>query len=228
MERVADLSAWTGVPRPGRVVLDGRYARLEPLDAARHGADLLRVAQAEGAEARFRYLAEEPPADRDSFERWLLPAAASADPLFFAVVDRETGRAEGRQALMRIDPAHGVIEIGGILWGPAIARTRIATEAAYLSARHVFDTLGYRRFEWKCDEGNEASKRAARRFGFAFEGVFRQHMVVKARNRDTAWFAMTDGDWQRLRSGYEAWLRPENFDAEHRQKRGLMLSFDTR
>jgi RimJ/RimL family protein N-acetyltransferase len=217
-----DLSDWRGAPRPERRTLDGRYARLEPLDAERHGRDLLASAQEPGADDRFRYLFEEPPADAAAFAQWIDKAAASADPLFFAVVDRATGRAEGRQSLMRIDANHGVIEIGHILWGPAIARTRVTTEALYLFAAYVFDTLGYRRFEWKCNSLNEPSKRAAQRFGFAAEGVFRQHMVQKGRNRDTAWFAMTDGDWRsRLRAGYEAWLAPDNFDAEGRQKSRL-------
>ena len=216
-----DLLQWTGVPRPERIALDGRYARLEPLDPARHGADLLASAQQPGGDDRFRYLFEEPPSDAAAFQPWLEGAAASADPLFFAAIDKRTGRAEGRQALMRIDPAHGVIEIGHVLWGPAIARSRTATEALFLSAAHVFDALGYRRFEWKCNNLNEPSKRAARRFGFSFEGVFRQHMVQKGRNRDTAWFAMTDGDWPRLKAGYEAWLRPENFDADGQQRNRL-------
>ena len=141
-------------------------------------------------------------------------APSATDPLFYAVVDPATGRAEGRQALMRITPEHGVIEIGSILWGPRIARTRIATEALYLFARHVFDELGYRRFEWKCDSANEPSRRAALRFGFSFEGIFRQHMVVKGRNRDTAWFAITDAEWPRISAGMERWLAPENFDDE--------------
>ena len=212
-----DLTTWTGVPRPDRVTLPGRYARLEPLDPAAHGTALFQSAQQPGADGRFQYLFEEPPADMAAFGVWLDKSAASADPLFFAVVDQATGRAEGRQALMRIDPAHGVIEIGNILWGPAIARSRVATEALFLAAGYVFDTLGYRRFEWKCNSLNEPSKRAAERFGFRPEGVFRQHMVQKGRNRDTAWFAMTDGDWPRLRAGYEAWLRPENFDAAGQQ-----------
>jgi RimJ/RimL family protein N-acetyltransferase len=122
---------------------------------------------------------------------------------------------------MRITPEHGVIEVGGILWGPAIARTRVATEALLLHARYAFDTLGYRRFEWKCNVRNEPSMRAARRFGFAFEGIFRQHMVIKGENRDTAWFAMVDADWPRIRSGFERWLAPENFDREGRQKARL-------
>ena len=142
-----DLSAWRGVPRPERVVMEGRYARLEPLDPSRHGADLLASAQAPGADDRFRYLFEDAPSDAASFTPWLEKACAGIDPLFFAVIDKATGRAEGRQALMRIDPVHGVIEIGSILWGPAIARSRIATEALYLFAAYAFDTLGYRRFD---------------------------------------------------------------------------------
>ncbi|MGE0284525.1 MAG: GNAT family N-acetyltransferase [Parvibaculaceae bacterium] len=220
----ADLSNWRGVSRPERSFLDGRYARLEPLDPARHGADLLASSQAPGADDRFRYLFEEPPADKTAFAAWLEKVAASTDPLFFAVIDKSSGRAEGRQTLMRIDPGHGVIEIGNILWGPAIARTRVATEALFLFARHVFDDLGYRRFEWKCNNLNEPSKRAALRFGFAFEGVFRQHMVVKGKNRDTAWFAMTDRDWPALRAGYQRWLDPANFDADGRQLTKLILS----
>ena len=216
-----DLSNWKGVPRPERIVLEGRYARLEPVDPARHGADLLASAQKPGAEDRFRYLFEEPPADLAALTPWLERAATSTDPLFFAVIDRSTDRAEGRQSLMRIDATHGVIEIGHILWGPAIARTRVVTEAQYLFAQYAFDTLGYRRFEWKCHNLNEPSKRAAMRFGFTFEGVFRQHMVAKGRNRDTAWFAMIDADWPRLKAGYEAWLRPENFDADGLQKTKL-------
>jgi RimJ/RimL family protein N-acetyltransferase len=216
-----DLSAWRGVPPPERVVMEGRYARLEPLDPSRHGADLLASAQAPGADDRFRYLFEDAPSDAASFTPWLEKATAGIDPLFFAVIDKATGRAEGRQALMRIDPVHGVIEIGSILWGPAIARSRIATEALYLFATYAFDTLGYRRFEWKCNDLNEPSKRAALRFGFTFEGVFRHHMVAKGRNRDTAWFAVIDSDWPRLKAGYQAWLRPDNFDKAGQQRSKL-------
>lgn len=216
-----DLSGWSGVPRPAGVVLAGRWCRLEPLDAARHGDDLWQSARAPGAEARFRYLFEHPPARRADLDAWLDRAAQGEDPMFWAVIDAATGRAEGRQALMRIDPVHGVIEIGSILWGPAIAGTRVATEALYLFARHVFRDLGYRRFEWKCHNDNVPSKRAALRFGFAFEGVFRQHMVAKGANRDTAWFAMIDGDWPALEARFEAWLDPANFDAEGRQNRRL-------
>ena len=216
-----DLNHWRGAPAPQRIAIAGRYARLEPLDPARHRADLLRSAQEPGAEERFRYLFETPPHDEATFRAWIDKASGSADPLFFAVIDQSTGHAEGRQALMRIDPSHGVIEIGNILWGPAIARTRVATEAVFLAARHVFDDLGYRRFEWKCNDRNLPSKRAAERFGFRYEGLFRQHMVVKGENRDTAWFAITDADWPPIRGAYEVWLSPDNFDAEGRQRARL-------
>lgn len=216
-----DLSTWKGVPRPERTVLEGRYARLEPLDPARHGPDLLHSAREPGADGRFRYLFEGVPADAAEFAVWLDKASSTADPMFFAVIDKASGRAEGRQALMRIEPNHGVIEIGSILWGPAIARTRVATEALYLFASHAFEKLGYRRFEWKCHNLNEPSKRAALRFGFTFEGVFRQHMVAKGQNRDTAWFSIIDGEWPRLKAGYETWLDPANFEADGRQKSKL-------
>ncbi|TXH81220.1 MAG: N-acetyltransferase [Rhizobium sp.] len=219
-----DLTNWKGVPRPERIALEGRYTRIEPLDVARHGDDLFASAQAPGAEDRFRYLFEDAPADHAAFSPWLEKAASTADPLFFATIDKRTGRAEGRQALMRIDSAHGVIEIGSILWGPAIARSRVTTETLYLFASYVFDTLGYRRFEWKCNNLNEPSKRAAERFGFVFEGIFRQHMVAKGKNRDTAWFAMIDADWPRLKAGYERWLNPENFDAAGHQKTKLTFA----
>ena len=218
-----DLQHWTGVPRPERAIIDGRYSKLEPLDRVKHGRNLWAASRAPGAAERFRYLFEEPPATLADVETWIDRSAASSDPLFSAVIDKVTGRAEGRQALMRIEPVHGVIEIGSILWGPAIARTRIATEALYLAASHVFEKLGYRRFEWKCNNLNEPSKRAAVRFGFAFEGIFRQHMVVKGMNRDTAWYAMTDGEWPRLKAGYETWLQPANFDAAGQQKAKLVF-----
>ncbi len=210
-----NLAAWNGCPRPGRVNLTGAYCRLEPL-AAGHGDSLFSASMAPGAEARFRYLFTVPQ-ERAGFDTWLKQAAVSDDPLFFAVIDRASGRCEGRQSLMRITPEHGVIEIGNILWGPAIARARVATEALFLTASYVFEELGYRRFEWKCDARNELSRRAALRFGFTYEGIFRQHMVVKGENRDTAWFAMTDGAWPALRDAYVQWLKPENFDGAGRQ-----------
>ncbi len=145
----------------------------------------------------------------------------SLDPLYFAVIDIKTNRCEGRQSLMRIDCNHGVIEIGNILWGPAISRTRVATEAFFLSAQYVFETLGFRRFEWKCDSLNTPSREAASRFGFSYEGLFRQHMVVKGCNRDTAWFSMLDSEWPLLRSMYKRWLALENFDSQGQQRSRL-------
>jgi RimJ/RimL family protein N-acetyltransferase len=210
------------MPRPGpeRVTLEGRYVRLEPLEPTRHGADLYAATFAPGHEARLRYVPPVP-ADPDRYRAWLEVTAASSDPLAFAVVDRKGGRCGGRQALMRIVPEHGVIEIGHILWGPAIARSRAATEAFHLMARYAFDDLGYRRLEWKCDAQNLPSRAAAARFGFVHEGTFLQHMVVRGRNRDTAWYAITDHDWPRRREALEAWLAPQNFDAEGRQRAPL-------
>ena len=216
---MTDLAQWTPRPRPERRAHDGRYVRLEPLDAARHGDDLF--AAGPTSDALLRYLPERPFPDRAAFQPWLDKAAASEDPLFFAVVDKTTGRAEGRLSLMRFDPAHGVIETGHLLFGPRLGQTRGATEAVYLLARHIFDELGYRRFEWKCNNANEPSKRAAGRFGFAFEGVFRQHMVIKGENRDTAWYSMLDGEWPARRRAFERWLEPSTFDEAGRQRLSL-------
>lgn len=210
-----ELADWTEREGPHAAPIEGRYTRLEPL-APGHADTLYQAATAEGAEERFRWLFETPPESRAAFDDWMAQARSATDPLFFAVIDKATGRAEGRQALMRIDRAHGVIEVGSIMWGPALQRTRMATEALFLFADYVF-ALGYRRFEWKCNDLNAPSRRAAERFGFRHEGVFRQHMVVKGASRDTAWFAMTDQDWQRLRPVYLAWLAPDNFDAAGRQ-----------
>ena len=211
------INAWSPRPRPARKPLEGSYCRLEPLDPVRHGDQLFEACMASGAEERFRYLFDVPQ-DRASFSGWLAKAASTDDPLFFAVLDKASRRCEGRQSLMRIVPEHGVIEVGSILWGPAIARTRVATEAFFLFAQYAFDELGYRRFEWKCDARNEPSLRAARRFGFTPEGIFRQHMVVKAENRDTAWFAMLNADWPSIRSAFARWLDPRNFDDRGQQK----------
>ncbi|MCT7377539.1 GNAT family N-acetyltransferase [Chelativorans salis] len=218
---VQNLSHWTSRPVPGRAPLAGRYVRLEPLDPAVHGDGLFAASSVPDSEERFRWLGDYPPEKREAFQPWLEKAAASHDPLFFAVINLATGEIGGRQAFMRIDAANGVAEIGNIYWGPTVARTRLATEAFYLFARHIFDDLGYRRFEWKCNDRNEGSKRAALRFGFRFEGIFRQHMVVKGENRDTAWYAMLDHEWPTVRAALEAWLAPDNFDGDGRQARRL-------
>lgn len=216
-----DMSGWTPRQKPGRVVLDGRYVRLEPLDTERHGSELFSASQVPDADDKFRWLAENPVDDEAAFLAWVKKSEASEDPLYFAVVDKASGKVAGRQTYMRIDTQNGVIEIGNIYWGPLIARKRAATEALYLFMRHAFADLGYRRFEWKCNNDNEPSKRAALRFGFTFEGVFRQHLIVKGLNRDTAWFSIIDKEWPALEKAYEAWLAPENFDADGQQRRKL-------
>ena len=216
-----DLSQWTPRQRPEREPMEGRYVRLEPLDTARHGDGLFEASSTPDKDSRFRWLYDHAPQDRADFQPWLDKAAASDDPLYFAVIDKASGRVAGRQSFMRIDTANGVIEIGNILWNGLVARKPAATEALYLFARHAFDDLGYRRFEWKCNAENEPSRSAALRFGFSFEGVFRQHLIVKGRNRDTAWFAMIDKEWPTIGRALEEWLDPENFDSEGQQKRRL-------
>ncbi len=207
-------------PTPARVPIDGRYLRLEPL-APLHAEALFEIGSHPDRERLYRYLPEEGVGSLADCGRWIAAKLAYSDPLFFVCVDKKNGRIVGRQALMRITPEHGVIEIGNILWGPEMARSRLATEALFLMARYVFDDLRYRRFEWKCDSLNEPSRRAALRFGFEFEGIFRQHLVVKGKNRDTAWYAMLDRDWPAIRSAYERWLDPANFDAAGRQRQPL-------
>lgn len=194
--------------------------RLEPL-GTEHAECLYAACAGPDNAPRFDYLPDAPPQSVADVRSWIERASATDDPLFFAVIDRASARCEGRQALMRITPEHGVIEIGSIYWGTAIARRPAATEALYLHARYVFESLGYRRFEWKCNERNAPSKRAAARFGFTFEGVFRQHMWVKGGNRDSAWFSMLDGEWPTVRAEFERWLDPGNFEPDGRQRSRL-------
>lgn len=212
---------WSPAGTPGRIALIGDQVRLEVLDPERHADSLFTSSHGEGADELWKHLPYGPFAGQDEFNSWLGQRAASDDPLFFAVVDWKSMRALGMASFLRIEPSHGVIEIGHIWFAPELQRTRQATEAIYLLAKHAFDELRYRRLEWKCDSLNEPSRRAADRFGFTYEGVFRQHMVVKGRNRDTAWFSMTDGEWPVRRAAFEAWLSPENFDEADRQRRSL-------
>jgi len=206
-------------PRPQHAVLAGHYCTLRPLDVARDAASLYTGTHGAGRERLWAYLFSGPFASEREFTEWLVGRAASDDPLFFAI--DVGGEAVGWSSLMRITPEHRVIEVGNILYTPELQRTRAATEAMYLLARHVFDTLGYRRYEWKCNALNAASRGAAIRLGFAFEGIFRNHMIVKGRSRDTAWFAMTDADWPTRKAAFERWLDPANFDAAGRQRVGL-------
>jgi RimJ/RimL family protein N-acetyltransferase len=208
--------------RPDRVALKGRWITLVPLDAEAHAKDLFEGSNGDAERERvWIYLFDGPYRSLDEFRSNIEGKARSADPLFFAVMDNASRRPVGYQTLMRIDAANRVIEVGNIMYTPAMQRTPGATEAQYLFASYVFNELGYRRYEWKCNALNAPSRRAAERFGFTFEGIFRQHMIVKGRNRDTAWFAMLDGEWPARKAAYEHWLAPDNFDDEGRQKTRL-------
>ena len=211
------VPGWTPPPWPGPMRLDGRWLRLDPLTPA-HAPALFAANRAD--DRVWDYLPYGPFADEAAYRAWVGSVAGKADPLFFALTDRSVGSPGGVASLMRISPEAGSIEVGHICLSPSLQRTRAASEMVFLLADWVFRE-GYRRFEWKCDALNRPSRRAAQRFGFSFEGVFRQHLVVKGRNRDTAWFAMTDGDWACLRPAWAAWLDPANFDAAGGQRRAL-------
>jgi RimJ/RimL family protein N-acetyltransferase len=204
--------------RPDAVTLAGRFGAIGRLDAPRHGASLWNAVR--GHDRIWTYMAYGPLADQQAFSAWLAERQTLVDPFSYAVVD-PSGRAVGLVTLMSIRPDMRVIEVGNILLSPALQRTPLATEAQCLVARYAFETLGYRRYEWKCDALNAPSRRAALRLGFVFEGIFRNHMIVKGRSRDTAWFAMTDADWPARKAAFERWLDPANFDADGRQKMSL-------
>lgn len=204
---------------PRREPLAGESVLLEPLDPRRHGDDLFAAAQ--GADESWYYLPYGPFVSKPEFLDWLQGHASTSDPLAFAIVDRATGAARGIATFMSIVPEHGVIEIGHIWLSPALQRTRQATEAIFVMSRQAFEELGNRRLEWKCDAANAPSRRAADRFGFVLEGVFRQHRIIKGRNRDTAWYSIIDSEWPSRRAAFEAWLSRENFDADGRQLRSL-------
>jgi RimJ/RimL family protein N-acetyltransferase len=210
---------------PARCRLEGRLVTLEPLNAAAHSQSLYEGTHGEGADDLWRYMGDGPYANRSDFEAALRQKAASEDPLFFAIVDRSSGLAVGQASYLRITPAHRVIEVGNIIYTRQLQRTAAATEAMYLMARHAFEDLGYRRYEWKCNARNLPSRRAALRLGFQFEGIFRQHMIVKGGNRDTAWYAMLDTEWPARKAAFERWLDPANFAADGRQKTKLHFNF---
>jgi RimJ/RimL family protein N-acetyltransferase len=208
----------TPARRPDAVSLSGRFGSVERLDAGRHGEPLWQALA--GHDEAWTYMAYGPFAGRSAFLAWLDERQALEDPFYYAIVDPVRG-AVGLATLMAIRPEMRVVEVGHIVLAPAAQRTPLATEAQYLLARHAFETLGFRRYEWKCDTLNAASRRAALRFGFAFEGIFRNHMIVKRRSRDTAWFAMIDADWPARKAAFERWLAPENFAADGRQRTSL-------
>jgi RimJ/RimL family protein N-acetyltransferase len=204
--------------RPYTISLCGRFGSVERLVASRHGNALW--AELDGHDWLWTYMAYGPFAQKPAFAAWLAEREKLADPFSYAIVDK-AGRALGLATLMSIRPDMRVIEVGHIMLGPSLQHSALATEAQFLLARYCFEMLGYRRYEWKCDALNAASRRAALRLGFAFEGAFRNHMIVKGRNRDTAWFAMTDADWPARRAAFERWLATTNFDADGRQKTRL-------
>lgn len=219
---IGPLVDWHPVPAPARNPIVGRTVRLEPVDPARHAAALFAAAHGPGHDpGLWDYLGYGPFATVADFLAWLTAQAASPDPLFFAVVDGATGQAAGMASYMRISETDGVIEIGHIWFGASLQRTRQATEAIFLLARHAFDDLGYRRLEWKCNALNARSRAAADRFGFTYEGTFRQHTISKGRNRDTSWYAIIDADWPPIRRGFERWLADDNFDDAGRQRASM-------
>jgi RimJ/RimL family protein N-acetyltransferase len=203
---------------PGTVTLAGRYGTVERLNAARHGAGLWDAMR--GHDTIWAYLPPGPFAEEVPFAAYISECEKNRERIFYAVAGLD-GRAIGLLSLMEIRPAMRVIEVGNIVYAPALQRTPLATEAQYLIARYAIETLRYRRYEWKCNALNAASKRAAERFGFTSEGLFRQHMIVKGRSRDTAWFSILDGEWPARKAAFERWLAPENFDRDGRQKTKL-------
>lgn len=214
------VADWHPPPRPPRTPLEGIYCRLEPLDAARHAADL-HTANARDVDGRmWTYMPYGPFASLEACRHWMVSTSAAADPHFLAIVDRTSGTAVGVASYLRIDPGSGSIEVGHLAYSPLLQRTTAATEAMFLMMEWAFGA-GYRRYEWKCNALNAPSRAAAQRLGLSFEGVFRQATVVKGRNRDTAWYAATDADWPALAQAYHAWLAPANFDAAGRQRLSL-------
>jgi RimJ/RimL family protein N-acetyltransferase len=214
------LPDWRSAPRPPRTAMPGGWCRVEPLDPARHGADLWAANSLDKEGRNFTYLSGGPFASREAYFEWLNDFCRGDDPLFHAIVDAASGKAVGVASFMRIDPRNGVIEVGHINYSPLLQRKPAATEAMYLMMKRAFD-LGYRRYEWKCDALNAPSRAAAQRLGFSYEGLFRQAIVYKGRSRDTAWYSVIDGEWPALRSAFERWLDPSNFDAAGRQRVSL-------
>jgi len=214
------LPDWQARPLPGRSPLQGQYCRVEPLTVD-HAPDLFAAYQADASGQMWTYLSYGPFASVDELASLLAKQQVSQDPLFHAIIDLRTGKAVGVASYLRIDPANGVIEVGWISYAPALQRTPAATEAMYLLMRRAFDELGYRRYEWKCDSLNAPSRRAAQRLGFTFEGIFRQAIVYRERNRDTAWYSILDSEWPTLKQAFTAWLEPANFDEAGQQRVGL-------
>ncbi|BCW62887.1 GNAT family protein [Arthrobacter sp. StoSoilB22] len=216
------VPGWTTRPLPARVTLEGRLCRIEALSADRHADDLYSAYSLAADGRDWTYMPTGYFADREDYRTYVAAMTQSDDPMHFAVVDRKTDQAVGTFALMRQDPANGVIEVGYVVFSPQLKQTPLSTEAQFLLMSYVFEGLGYRRYKWKCDSLNSPSRRAAKRLGFTFEGIFRQAVVYKGRNRDTAWYSIIDSEWLEIGKAFRAWLEPGNFDASGRQQRSLM------
>ena len=214
------LPEWTACPHPQKTVLQGHYCRLEPLVAEQHCADLWRTFSADTEHRNWTYLPYGPFDHKDQLNAWINDTCLGADPLFYAIIDQSSGKALGVASYLRIQPAVGVIEVGHINFSPALQQTTAATEAMFLMMKYAFD-LGYRRYEWKCDNLNLGSKAAATRLGFSYDGLFKQATIYKGRNRDTVWFSILDGAWPDLEANYKRWLAAENFNHEGKQLSSL-------
>lgn len=214
------VSGWTPRPWPARITLTGEYCRLEPVNAAVHGAMLFQAYALDDGRL-WTYLFDGTFSSEHDFLEYVKRIEASEDSLHFVVIDKKNDQPLGTMALMRIDPKNGVLEVGYITFSPLLQRTRISTESHYLLMSYVFDTLGYRRYEWKNDSLNTASRRAALRLGFQFEGTFRQAVIYKGRSRDTNWLSLLDSEWPQNKAALQAWLAADNFNAESIQKRSL-------
>jgi len=201
--------------------MQGRFCSVVPLDVKQHAPGLFRAFAQDTDGRNWTYLPVGPFEKEEDFRLWLHECEHSADPLYHTVLD-QNGDPVGHASYLRIEPASGVIEVGFIHFSPLMQRTPMATEVMYLMMRRVFDELGYRRYEWKCDALNAPSCRAAERLGFTYEGIFRQATHYKGRNRDTAWYAIIDKDWPRIRDAFETWLSPDNFDERGQQREPLM------
>ncbi len=214
------LPQWSPPSRPSREPLEGRYCRVELIDPARHGADLHEANKADKEDRIWTYLGYGPMETLDDYRAWMDLECLGDDPMFHAIIDNASGKAVGVASYLRINPAAGSIEVGHINYAPALQKTPAATEAMYLMMKRAFD-LGYRRYEWKCDARNAGSRASAQRLGLSYEGVFRQAMIYKGRNRDTAWYAAIDSEWPALRQAFEDWLEPANFDESGGQRSSL-------
>ena len=215
------ISGWASRAMPGGVTLEGVYCQLVPLDAEVHAGDLYAAYRLAPDHRHWTYMPVGPFDNAEDYRRYAEGAASGTDPRHYAVIDRKTSKAVGTLALMRIDPKQGVVEVGHVMFSPLLQQTPMSTEAQFLLMTYVFDELGYRRYEWKCDSLNAPSRKTAERLGFKFEGIFRQAIIYKGRNRDTAWYSIIDNEWPQLKRAFQMWLSAQNFDERGRQRKSL-------